>query len=214
MAYYRRNYRRNYRRRQGYNGYGRPNRYRKRYSRARVPRTKLTDNTPYRFKRTVQFPAVTSSVGASYGALTFSLAQLTNPTEFTSLFDSFKISGIKLVFMPRISESNGPAGSQGFGTFIYSPDYDDGTVPSSSIELLERQSHRVKQIGSTRPFKIFLKPSAGVTLVGGFGQTKGWSDTANNGILYYGLKYAWTNVVVSSIMDLYVTYYLKFKGVK
>lgn len=118
------------------------------------------------------------------------------------------------MFMPRVSDATGVAGSQGFGTFIYTPDYDDSTVPTTSIELLERQSHRIKQIGTTTPFKIFLRPSAGTTLVGGFGQTKGWSDTANNGILYYGLKFAWVNTVQSSIMDVYCTYYLKFKGVK
>jgi hypothetical protein len=160
------------------------------------------------------FGALTSSVPSTFGAYTFTLAQLTNPAEFTGLFDSFKITGVKLMFMPRVSDATGATGSQGFGTFIYAPDYDDGTAPTSSIELLERQSHRIKQIGTTTPFKIFLRPAAGTTLVGGFGQTRGWSDTANGGIVYYGLKFAWVNTVQSSIMDVYATFYLKFKGVK
>lgn len=215
MAYYRRNYRRNYRRRRPMNGFSRPRKFKRAYARTRVPRNKLTDNTQYRFKRTIQMSSMASAVGSNAGSYSWSLSLLTNPTEFTSLFDSYKITGVSMRFMPRITEATGATGSNAFGTFMYVTDYDDQTVPTNQLEILERQSARLRQ-AANRPFKIFIRPKAGVALVptSTFGQYAGWVDTANPTVLYYGLKWMWNNVVTPSTIDVYATIYMKFKGVK
>lgn len=115
--------------------------------------------------------------------------------------------------MPRITQATGVVGSNALGTFMYVTDYDDAVIPTNQLEILERQSARMRQ-AANRPWKIFIRPKAGTDLVGGFGQYTGWVDTSAPGTLYYGLKYVWNNVVTVSTIDVYATYYMKFKGVK
>lgn len=218
MPYYRRR-RTVYRRRRPMNGTKRMfNRRRKFYRGSAGTRAKslLNDGTVYAFKRTIQGGSIVGTAGAtSLGAISFNLNALTNPTEFTSLYDSYKISGVKILFMPRITEATGVVGSNGFGTFMYVPDYDDATTPVNQLEILERQSAKLRQ-AANRPWKIYLKPAAGVNIPTGFAQAPRslWIDTSSPATPYYGLKYAWNNITTGSTIDVYYTYYLKFKGVK
>lgn len=182
----------------------------------RIPRRRLTDGTVYSFKRTHQatsLASVATTPFAAYGNIVFALSSLPQYGEFTSLFDAYKITGVKLRFIPRVTENS--TATANFGTFMYTPDYDDTTTPTSQDELLQRQSTRIRYSVS-KPFNLFIKPRPGINVPGGFGQApySMWQDTSSPSIFYYGFKWAWVNTTVVQTMDLYVTYYLKFKNVK
>lgn len=178
---------------------------------------RLSDGTIYKFKRTIYDGSIAGGgvLGTPvFGAYNFALTDLTNFTEFTTLYDSFRIVGVKLMFVPKITENSNPAINH--GQFMYVPDYDDDTVPVNILEILERQSNKVKQIPG-RPFKIFLRPKAQVnTTVSGGAQLKGnWLKcSTSTATPHYGLKWAWQNSNSSITLDVYMTFYLKFKGVK
>jgi hypothetical protein len=143
------------------------------------------------------------------------LDDITNYTEFTALFDSYKITGVKIRFIPRQTSQDSLVTAP--GQFIYVPDYDDDTIPTATTEILERQSHRVIQVPGG-PFSIFIRPKATVNsgAISSALQYNGWIKTGATGatIPYYGLKWAWLLSNSTQNLDVYMTYYLKFKAVK
>lgn len=188
----------------------------KRTSGTKTFKGKLTDNTVYSYKRSQQLAVMFSSVfpSISSGAYTFSLSNVPDSTDFTNLYDSYKITGVLLRMMPRVTENSNQAND--FGTIMYVTDYDDSTAPATQLELLERQSTKIRTGNRAGIWKYFLRPKAQMLLTSsGQAQMKGgWIDTSTPSVPHYGFKWLWTNATVVQNCDVYVTYYLKFKGVK
>lgn len=85
-----------------------PMRKRKMPKRSRFGNKKLSRQV-HNFKRTALISQITASnSGVSQiniaGAYTFSLSQLPNVVDFTSLYDQYKITGAKLSFVPGATE--------------------------------------------------------------------------------------------------------------
>lgn len=115
-----------------------------------------------------------SNGGSNASAVMFSLSQLPNYTEFTNLFDQYRIDRIKVVFEPvyranqiGINYPNAASGTTSgdyFGGYMPQPprfatviDYDDGTAPASMDEL--RQYGNVREtLATTRQVRSF-KPA-------------------------------------------------------
>lgn len=177
---------------------------------------RLTDSTVYAFKRTVPFGSIIHSgtPTSQYGAKQFQLNDLSSYTEFTTLFDSFKISGVHVRFIPRVTEVSTTTAN--FGQFVYNLDYNDVTPPSSAAELYERQSSKIVQ-AANRPFSLFVRPrvstSVGTTTQRGSSRSF-WVDTTSFDTPWYGFKWAWVNCNVPVQIDTYITYYMRFKTVK
>lgn len=195
--------------------------YRKKRYTKRAPRSsqkrKLSDGTVYRYKRT--FEVTTQSIVAgispiiSYGSFEHELTDVTNSSEFINLYDQYKITGVKLLFLPRISETTSFTNS--LGQFVYSVDWNDALTPSSLAQILERQSSKI-HTGMGRPWKLFYRPMYAMTNQGG-GYTSGrngWQDCNAPSTLYYGMKWAWTGSTQAVEIDVYATYYLKFRCVR
>lgn len=190
----------------------------KRYSRSSFPRKRrLSDFSEYRFKRTVQWTGAnvptSSATVDTFGAFLFQLSQVPNYTEFQNLFDQFKITGVSIRFIPRQTVTT--TNSQSFGTFMYDLDYTDAVVPTSVDELYQRQSTKFMMMPNTRMWKIFIRPKTSVSSTSGNQvlSTNGWVDLDATTVSspYYGLKWAWHGATVATFMDVYVTYYFKFR---
>lgn len=119
------------------------------------------------FKRTAYIGNVTASISA-LGVPTpvavgysFALSQLPNVSDFTTLFDQYKLTGVKMTLTPACSEGilsplTGTAQPLGFSRVHTVIDYDDSAAPTSEDQLLEYGSHK-----STAPFQIhsrYIKP--------------------------------------------------------
>jgi len=203
------NYKKKYRKRKTFN--------KKRYSRAgNTRRSKLSDATVYSFKRSIQLSAnITGSASSdTFGALSFHLDQLPAYTEFQTLFDQYKISGVSLRFIPQ-STSVEIASGDSANVFVYCPDYDDQGAPTTAAALYQRQS--TKFIYSAhKTFKMFLRPNTLVSVENGFGpgSRRQWVSTNDASVTYYGFKWCMRQATIPQHIDVYATYYLKFKNVK
>lgn len=215
MAYYRRSRFSRYRRKPY-------RRFRRRIFRgstrrtSRIPR-RLNQNTTYRFSRIAQYQISTNaSTGAATGAFIFSLGELAGLTDFTSLFDFYRIRGVSVTFIPKVTQTT--AALAVYGNFYWIADYDDATPPTLG-ELEQKQGVRYKYAVG-RAFKTFLRPKALTNIYNGAASTdahmvgkQGWINAANTGVPHYGLKWAW-NGTNESTMDVIVRYYVECKGVQ
>lgn len=180
----------------------------------------LGEKTEYNFKRTCLYGVIGASTsGPTFGSFAFRLSDLPDNTEF-KLFDQYKITGVKLLFVPSVT-NNGVANAD-FGNFLYYIDYDDNVAPVNIDQVYQKQSLKIRQPWG-RPFKIFLRPRpalvAGIESVSGNQKatlpTSMWMDTLVPDALYHGIQWAWTIATVNTPeMSIYATYYFKCRGVQ
>lgn len=148
------------------------------------------------------------------------LNQLEVPSDFTALFDRYKITGVKATFMFQQSDAN-MTGLAVLPTILYCTDYDDDVPPTYS-QMRQKQNIKQKVLQAGKPFSIFYRPKLSGTVTadyanvaGGIVGAKGWVDTAIANADYYGLKFAINNMYSSttnnSQIELKFTYYLAMK---
>lgn len=169
-----------------------------------------------------RFPWPTESMPGTFQnqfACTHRLNQLEVPTDFTNLFDRYKITGVKATFLYQISDAE-PGGAGILPTIMYATDYDDDIPPAYS---LMRQKQNVKQriLTANRPFSIFYRPrlvtnatASGVSTPGAL-ITKGWVDTTVSNVDHYGLKFSINNMYstlsANTQLEIKFTYYISMK---
>jgi hypothetical protein len=173
---------------------------------------------PLYVKRTQKidsFAVNTFGVGKGYS---FTLNALTNNSDFTNLFDSYQIKGVSLKIIPS-------ANSQETGTARYIPriafrwDYNDAATPANEQELIECDNVKVKN--GLNIIKTYSRPRPQIALYGpistGYGETKKmWISTSSTNVPHYGFKMfiSQANNTYTADLDIYATYYLKFKNAK
>lgn len=205
----------------------------------RKPRTNLRQGKIYSFKRTCALRPfnfdgsnwaqasealitnATTGTGRT-GIFKFRLEDLPNPTDFTMLFEQFKITGVKLRFIPvQGTESSSTAGPYTDPlAFCIDRGANDQVFASPSFDsLLENQD--VKLRNSQRPFSLwvgtptFHQPADGLSQ-GAY--KSGWLDSElvnSRGVDYHGVKWAFPfsqNPERSLQFRVYATYYIKCRN--
>ena len=197
--------------------------FRKRVSRRRFGRSKRGRMNPsYKFHRWVTSIAQTNVTGCTYDTGTSIITSTTSlPTsaisfafilddvpdvgEFTSLFDSYMITGvmlqIKMLNNPDSDYNPGqiPAANQlqsnnFYPTIWYSPDHDDNSnISLSQIKEYERARHKV--LRPNQELNIMLRPTTltqvyRTSLTTGYSENakRTWLDIAQGNIPHYGIK--------------------------
>lgn len=204
--------------------------FRKRRSRKMVmyrrPQTKI-----YSFKRSVDLLNwnIDAVSAVQYKAYGFALSDLPTVTDFTALFDQFRILAVKITFYPQFNQFqyDGTASGTKFGASeLYSViDYDDSATPASLDEL--NQFSTLKRRYFNRPYSRYFKPqivckgllnSAGTNDGYFLAGRKRWLDMATPNVLYQGLKVAFaslnTNALVAQTIRVQCTYYFQCKNVR
>lgn len=181
------------------------------------------------FKRSVYFSGnlVTSITADTFISKFFTLNEVPNRSEFTSLYDQYRINGVKITWIPRGNVADiAPTGTagvfQGQSTGVFSAiDYDDATVPTSINQLNEYQN--CKMTRATQMHSRYLKPrinlqgttNQGTGATGATFNTRGWLDCTQDNVPHFGVKYAFQQSVnYAMTYDLKVDYYLAFKNVR
>ena len=177
---------------------------------------RLGAGTVYRYSR-YALPLTREPIsGSEYDIVTtFSLDQVKTYSDFTSLYDKFKITGVQVIVSmianpnallsaPTVATTN----INGAGQFVnqqnfyprlwYVNDYDDAA--STSINALrERQGVKYKVLKPNAPVKIFVKPTVlvqtyktavttGYASVEGSAGKRMWLDVASGiSVPHYGL---------------------------
>lgn len=156
-------------------------------------RIRRGNNVVYKFTRISTYGNIDVDNTADYSnAYVFKLSDLPNYTEFTSLYDQYRITFVKFyIYFQADPLVNMTAGSF-IGRVYTALDFDDSVVPSES------DIQQMRYVRMHRPFGVIkrgLKPRClnmmyndGITTAYSLANRKVWLDCANPNITHYGLK--------------------------
>lgn len=169
-------------------------------------------------KRTFQASTIASnaSVYTSTGSIAFALSQCPAPTDFTNLFDQYRIVKTQINFVPNYS-GNTAGGIPGlYNIFYMAVDHTDVTSPTQASDVLQYDAHRLVQ--PYKPFSITFKPAPSSsffnsTTTTGYGPRQGaWLDSSSPAVPHYGLKWVWDcNSATATNILPYVSLWLEFR---
>lgn len=191
---------------------------RRKFRRFRAPR----NNRIHNFTRVKELTEINSSTTADVlGAMTFKLSDLTNATEFTNLFDKFRICAVKLEIVPKFSGNDMNPGT----TFPGAPcihsvlDYNDATNPGDLNELMQYSNY--KRTRGHNIHKRYFKPCVlaanyeGSVTTAYTSKWKVWLDCTDSGTAHFGLKYMIDRTPnVAFQYRAFVKYYIQCKDPK
>lgn len=163
-------------------------------------------------------------------AFSFQLTDLPNVTEYSSLFDQYKINGIQLRIIPKVSvttqgSASGTTQTVGYGQVVSCIDFDDAANPTGKDELLQYQNAKITR--STSIHTRFIKPRILDTvwvnsISSGYQSVRpNWVDLANTNMPHYGIK-LWVDPPANSgatanssiAYDVYAVYYFQCKNTR
>lgn len=137
--------------------------------------------------------------GASiFTAFEYNLGYLPNVSEFSNLFDFYRINAVvhkfTLVTSPEAQASNAAA----YPRLYYVRDYDDAVAPSGVDDIVQHSKVRSVVMRPGIPISVKLRPAVNKLVFGGVtsGYTpawKSWIDMSRTDISHFGLKLAITN---------------------
>lgn len=148
------------------------------------------------------FITCTNPAKTAQFSLGFQLRDIPNVTEFTSLFDSYMLTGVMLQF--KLIDNPGADFVTGdpttynklnfYPTIWYAPDHDDNNnVPIGNIKEFERVRHKV--LYPNREVNIMLRPTTlgqlfltSTTSAVTENRRRSWLDMATTNIPHYGFK--------------------------
>ena len=175
--------------------------------------------------------AIQTTAGVYGGGFIFSLATMPNSSEFTALYDLYRIRKcvVRIVFRSTTisaieTRDNNVAGMP---ILYYVKDKDDATTPASASEIMEYSAHKIFfYTPSKRSCSITVYPTwtqevfrTGVTTGYGLGPRKTWLDAAYSNIEHYGLKMYLSlpqgaGTAVNGYFDIHTTVYLECKDAR
>lgn len=206
--------------------------------RKRIMRNKLARQVHY-YKRTFRVGDFLANYNATTGIttplnvpLSFNLNQIPAASELTSLYDQYKIMGIRVNVQPLLTEGiasvvSGSAAIYGYPKFSSVIDYDDSTTPASEDVLLQYGS--LKQTPAFKEHKRFFRPKvrlggldAGAVVNPTVSSKAQWIDVGYPNVPHYGVKLyhpgpiaSGSPTVSSSIAySVYATLYIACKNVR
>lgn len=163
----------------------------------------------------------------------FSLNTLPNVTEYTALFDEYKINAIKVQYRPSYDSvsldadsalTTAPNFTVSAHTLI---DQESTTLPTGSYSSVVLnnflENGKVRTRNGLKPFSVFYKPKM-YAQVSGSGTAarpiaSTWIRTSDTAALHYGHHvFLQTNALVIPTIpiryDCFVTFYAQFRGMK
>lgn len=152
-------------------------------------------------------------------SLSFNLNAVINPSDFTSLYDQYRINYVVVKFHLRIDPSAQAAGSASYPRLYYYRDLDDTTAPSNLNEMRENQRCRMKVLNPQRCVTIKIRPNVLGMLYSTVGVTqytpkfKQWLDCSTSTTIHYGIKYAIDDLTNTNYkVDIEKWYYISCRN--
>jgi len=170
----------------------------------------------------------TNGAAASGGLLDFKLFNVPNASDFTSLYDEYRIVKVEVEIIPAFTSANNLLGSNGYPRMhqIHScVDYDGGNSGTTLASMMQYTNYKGSSIDRIHKRVIFPKiatevfnTSVSTAYAPKWGQ---WIDTSNSSVPHYGMIY---NIPVlpglpqtgadSQIGDLKMKYFIEFRNVR
>lgn len=189
---------------------------------ARLSRNMVRPNSMvHSFKR---MTPITTIVGAAPLApyqnnTNVALSNLLNYTEFTNLFDQFRINYVVIKFWLRIDPSAQTAATASYPKLYWVRDYNSATLLTQN-EMRERANCRISVMSPNKPVVIKFKPNLlnqqTYTTVGTSSYTPIWNQWIDRGsaaAFYYGGLYNIDDLTNTNYkVDIETTYYFQCKN--
>jgi len=185
----------------------------------------------------VTLEGIDSISGAPYsptaplsGINVYELDDLVNFSDFTNLFEYYKITGVKLRWhLRRAPETDVLAAAATYPQLYYSKtkssysgDILAGVGGAAISNMLEESNLQQRVLEPNRPVTVFIKPACAVNaFTASLGTPSGavlgrqpWIPTADGGgTNWYGLKFIIDELrSPAQFVDVTCTYYMQFKG--
>lgn len=161
----------------------------------------------------------TGTAGPTLAGLNFRLDSLPNYSEFTALYDQYRINKIVVKIIPKVTEVGMVLGSTGnsAGIQIHSAlDFDDSAAPTTVSQLCQYSTYKMTRGHQihTRVFTPKCELSANAT-ANVAPKSYQWLDCDHADIAHYGMKLIIPTISSSTIIyyDYSVTAYMSFKNV-
>lgn len=164
--------------------------------------------------------------GQAFGALTFSLNDVVNVSEFQPLFDRYMLTHVQVRFylqhVPTTNADNFGNFTSSYPRMYYVKDYDDATPPTTFNELREHQRCKTTLIKPNRMNVINIKPAINIdalrnpsgSLFTRNPKWKQWIDMAAPDASHFGLKLAIENLGQNQVVRMEYKYWFKCKDSK
>lgn len=184
---------------------------------SRVLRSLIPSQAIHTFKRSYYIPSYATVTTANvYGAYAFNLNDVPNASEFTALFDQYRINSVRWRLIPRGSSSEAGTNNN-VGKIFTVLDMDDGVAPTSIDTLC--QYPNMKTTRTTSDHTRTLRPAFASTVyntstLSAYGQRRGWLDCDYSQVPHYGVKWAIQGTAGAQIFDLLIDYSVSFKGIR
>lgn len=149
--------------------------------------------------------AVATSTLTSAGGLTgyydiglaqwFQLSDLPSYTDFTGLYDRYRITGVKLQ-ITYLDNTAPVSGNTLLPMLNYAIDYDDNGVPASEAVMQEKQDNKTRVLYANRPITVYIKNPRNIQAVQNNAGTfdaglvsKGYINSSYPTVKHNGIKY-------------------------
>jgi len=178
-------------------------------------------------KTTIEQFLFPDTAGANkFGAKSFALDDISDYSNYTAIYDQWRIVGVQVNFILRKNVSDQDDTTQYAQWALLTEDHDDATAPTTMATLQGYNSVKQWHFLKTPVFKMFVRPNitAAAFSAGAFtGYTLGrtghggpWVDCANPDVKYYGIKWGFPSMggVTSNTYacDIMCKYYIQFRG--
>ena len=199
----------------------------KMYKVRRIPRNPYKAIHNFKIHHHVGTVDATAGVTNSYYGFYFKLNDLGNMSEYTNLFDSFRIRGIRMHFIPVlgntvVGDAVGVLDNFFNGLRLMTAiDYNDASAPTSTNEV--RQYDTCKVTPGCKDHIRYYRPQPTVTISEGSSYGLGtvsrklWISTASNSTRWYGLKVAFehpNNLLSKTYYQVESVIYMQFKNAR
>lgn len=186
-------------------------------------------NKVHRYKRWARrdafIPIVSAGAAEQHLAYSFQLNQVVNVTDFTNLYDQYRINKVTMYLERYQSDTTVTAGPYSAACRVVH-DYNDANLLTNEDEYLEYANCKSFQVVSNKPVhKIVLYPKI-VNFIEGPGgsinnqetpSNKIWINTSNQGTPHFGLKMFIPGSVAGTGIGLFqvrVQFDISFKNAK
>lgn len=163
----------------------------------------------------------------------YTLNVMPSSTDVTSLFDQYKINGVKITFRPRYDSFAGndttdttlPGITNQGGCDVhcivdpYNMTAPSGTYTNANLNMF-LENGRVRTYSGNKPFSVFVKPTVDHELGGitSSQRKRTWVSTTQPGITHYGAQFFIADPGLTGNFgqswDVYFTYYLACRGIR
>lgn len=152
-------------------------------------------NQTYKISRTVNGADISQIAAATVmGSYNFKLSDLPTPTDFTNLFDQYKLVAAKIKFRPRFNMATVTNITAAiFPRLLTVIDYDDSTNLTVITDALQYQT--LKETRFDQDHVRLLKPRMALAAYGAgvftafANQGNQWIDVASTTVEHYGVKF-------------------------